>query len=321
MKAQQHENNPNENSLAGMSCPKCGDFGPFKMHVSQSGVTIVTDMGTDFVEGPVEWDDASACHCLSCGHDGTVGEFKGEAAPAQAGKAETVMVSLAVLSRLIDMAREHVSDIETGIEDGTYLASENADLGAKQKTVKEAEAACSAAALSAQANTPFAQRLAALMAGECICPFCGGEHLDYGSGDFGSEASQEAFCMDCGANWSDQYRMTRIVVHDAGSSGVTEEEIAAANDLAPSHEAEKEIVRSIQMQDIVGEYDNPDDVKEWGWIKANASYTHVHHGQEGIWEFVLNLSRDFEDVPALLEPVLIEARSAGIGYLIFHQGI
>lgn len=83
---------------------------------------------------------------------------------------------------------------------------------------------------------------------------------------------------------------------------------------------DRESIVSVQMQDIVGDYDNPDDVEEWGWIKANASYAHVRNGQEGVWEFVLNLSREFEDVPAKLESVLLEAQAAGIGYLLFHQG-
>lgn len=139
MTTQQPEANPNENCLAGMACPKCGDFGPFNIHASQSGMTIVTDGGTDFVGGDVEWEDDSACHCLECGHHGTVGEFMGKAAPAPAGKAETVTVPIGMLAQLIEMSNAHVEDIVTGIAEGIYEAAENLDIGVKRELVDQAE--------------------------------------------------------------------------------------------------------------------------------------------------------------------------------------
>lgn len=139
MTTQQPEANPNENCLAGMACPKCGDFGPFNIHASQSGMTIVTDLGTDHVGGDVEWEDDSACHCLKCGHHATVGEFMGKAAPAPAGEADTVSISLHMLSQLIDMSKAHVEDIETGIEEGIYETAENLDIGEKRELVDQAE--------------------------------------------------------------------------------------------------------------------------------------------------------------------------------------
>lgn len=75
------DDNPNENCLQGMACPACGDFGPFKILVSQSGMTRVSDEGTDSIEGDMEWDDDSPCECLECGHTGTVGQFKGQPDP------------------------------------------------------------------------------------------------------------------------------------------------------------------------------------------------------------------------------------------------
>lgn len=49
-----------------------------------------------------------------------------------------------------------------------------------------------------------------------ICPFCGGSGLDYGSGDFGSEASQEVSCMDCGSVWNDTYQLDGIEIIQIG---------------------------------------------------------------------------------------------------------
>lgn len=45
-----------------------------------------------------------------------------------------------VLAALIDMAISHVQDIKSGIEDGTYDASENKDIGDKNQAVEIAEA-------------------------------------------------------------------------------------------------------------------------------------------------------------------------------------
>lgn len=59
-----------------------------------------------------------------------------------------------LLSALIDMASEHVQDIESGIEDGTYSAAENEDLGDKQLALSFAEAHYQAAT-AAGAQGPF----------------------------------------------------------------------------------------------------------------------------------------------------------------------
>ncbi|MDK9702409.1 MAG: hypothetical protein OEL20_04665 [Sulfuritalea sp.] len=79
-------------------------------------------------------------------------------------------------------------------------------------------------------------------------------------------------------------------------------------------------IAEIMMQDIVGDYDVPEQVPEWVWVEQNASFNHVRNGQDGIWEFVLNLSRHFEEIPVKLAPVIAKARQANVGYLIFHQG-
>lgn len=81
-----------------------------------------------------------------------------------------------------------------------------------------------------------------------------------------------------------------------------------------------QLVCEVMMQDIVGDYVTPDEVPEWAWIEAQASFAHVDNSGAGVWEFMLNMSNDFKDVPTLLQPVLEAAKAQDISYLIFHQG-
>jgi len=48
------------------------------------------------------------------------------------------------------------------------------------------------------------------------CPVCGSEDPDYGSGDFGSEASQEVSCGVCGSVWNDTYQLDGIEIIQIG---------------------------------------------------------------------------------------------------------
>lgn len=80
-------------------------------------------------------------------------------------------------------------------------------------------------------------------------------------------------------------------------------------------------VLEVMMQDIVGDYDVPEQVPEWSWVESNASFAHVQNGTSGVWEFVLNLSCvEMDDVPEKLRPVISKAVADNIAYLIFHQG-
>lgn len=81
-----------------------------------------------------------------------------------------------------------------------------------------------------------------------------------------------------------------------------------------------EAICSVMMQDFVGDYDRPEELAEWKWVQGNASFAHRENGRDGIWEFVLNLSRRFDDVPMKLQQPLRDARKAGFAYLLFHQG-
>lgn len=74
--------NPNENCLQGFECPQCGSYGPFRIHATVNGETLVSDDGTEGVEGDVEWEDSSTCSCTDCGHSGTVRDFLGKPKPA-----------------------------------------------------------------------------------------------------------------------------------------------------------------------------------------------------------------------------------------------
>lgn len=79
-------------------------------------------------------------------------------------------------------------------------------------------------------------------------------------------------------------------------------------------------VASVMMQDIVGDYDTPDQVPEWPWVERVASYAHAKNGQNGIWEFVLNLSLGWDDIPDRLLPIISKAKADNIAYIIVHQG-
>ena len=71
---------------------------------------------------------------------------------------------------------------------------------------------------------------------------------------------------------------------------------------------------------VVGTYDVPDTVPEWTWIENSACFGHTHNGTAGIWESVIHTASRLESIPANLKPVIEEARSKGLAYLIFHQG-
>ena len=84
--------------------------------------------------------------------------------------------------------------------------------------------------------------------------------------------------------------------------------------------ATREEIDSVMMEDIVGPYDTPDQVPEWAWVEANASFGHRQNGENGIWEFVLNLSISWSDIPDRLAGLIAEARQKNLSYLIVHQG-
>jgi hypothetical protein len=93
---------------------------------------------------------------------------------------------------------------------------------------------------------------------------------------------------------------------------------------APSIEyfpgADIQEVGSVLMQEIVGDYDTLDEIPEWDWIEGKASFHHANNGEYGVWEFVMNLSNDFGEIPLRLRPVFNQAKALNLAYLIFHEG-
>ena len=84
--------------------------------------------------------------------------------------------------------------------------------------------------------------------------------------------------------------------------------------------AVRQEIQHVMMQDIVGDYDDPDLVPEWAWVEQHACFEHVKNGEAGVWEFVLNLATEMPDVPERFKPVLANAIGTGVAYLIVHQG-
>ena len=80
-----------------------------------------------------------------------------------------------------------------------------------------------------------------------------------------------------------------------------------------------ELIRSLPMPALVGNYASPKDVPEWAWVERNASFSHWENGQGSVLEFVVNLANELDDIPPKLEPAIAAARSAGMGYLLFFQ--
>lgn len=78
-------------------------------------------------------------------------------------------------------------------------------------------------------------------------------------------------------------------------------------------------VGDILMPDIF-DYDTPDEISEWAWIEKNASFKHAKNGEDGVFEFMLNTSLEFTDIPSALAPYIEEAKEKKIAYLLFHQG-
>ena len=66
--------NPNENCLQGMACPKCGSFGSFAIEVKMT--VTMHDNGSDDEGGDQEWGNESYCRCNACQHTGVVADFR-----------------------------------------------------------------------------------------------------------------------------------------------------------------------------------------------------------------------------------------------------
>jgi hypothetical protein len=57
-------------------------------------------------------------------------------------------------------------------------------------------------------------------AGACVCPYCGGEDVDYGLPEIDCGAYQRADCRACGATWHEGYTLDRLLpVDEKGDVG------------------------------------------------------------------------------------------------------
>jgi hypothetical protein len=85
---------------------------------------------------------------------------------------------------------------------------------------------------------------------------------------------------------------------------------------------ESSTVQEFCMTDLI-EYESPDDVPEWDWVRAHAIFESTGNGEGGIWDFIINVDIIMEynnNIPTLLQSVLNEAKLKSIKYLVFHQG-
>lgn len=115
----------------------------------------------------------------------------------------------------------------------------------------------------------------------------------------------------------------------AVDSGIDQREadlIAEVERLIAAEYADGVVVSDVQtigfidMQEIVGDYDVPEKVPEWIWVERESSLIQADNGKDGVWEFGLNLSLQFTDIPEKLVPVIEAARLKKLNYLVFHQG-
>lgn len=82
---------------------------------------------------------------------------------------------------------------------------------------------------------------------------------------------------------------------------------------------------------LFGNYDTPETMLEWMWIEQHASFKHTENAESGVWEFMLNVDRYFDEsqakfidkdgnaFPKKLIPIFEDARKKNISYIIFYQ--
>lgn len=79
----------------------------------------------------------------------------------------------------------------------------------------------------------------------------------------------------------------------------------------------------VNMVDVLGLYEAPEDLAAWKWVESIASFRHVENGiGDGIWEFLVRaeaIPEDLEEVPTELHPWIQESRAIGAKWIMFSQ--
>jgi hypothetical protein len=79
----------------------------------------------------------------------------------------------------------------------------------------------------------------------------------------------------------------------------------------------------INMVDLFPDYDTPDEVAAWDWVKAHAAFAHVDNGiGAGVWEFLVlcsTLRFDSSHVPSELKAAVQEGLNTDAKWLVFYQ--
>jgi hypothetical protein len=79
-------------------------------------------------------------------------------------------------------------------------------------------------------------------------------------------------------------------------------------------------VVEVNMLDIVGDYDVPEQVPEWAWIESNSSFAHKGNGTEpGVYEFMVHI-KAADQAPERLQPLFELAKEQNAAWVMFHQG-
>lgn len=94
----------------------------------------------------------------------------------------------------------------------------------------------------------------------------------------------------------------------------------SAQDAQRHSELSVGLVASVDLAEAWPQPGDPARLEEMVWIEENASYLHRNNGTDGIWDFVLNLARQFDDVPEVLQTRIDDARLNSADYLIVHLG-
>lgn len=83
-------------------------------------------------------------------------------------------------------------------------------------------------------------------------------------------------------------------------------------------------IADVKMTDVIGEYDNPANCAEWQWVEQNASYPCKDNGEDGVYDFVLNVGMFTDDqvgnIPEKLKQLIQSAYDNDISYILFNQG-